>query len=164
MARMDGSRSHETGVKLDLGPCVAAMRDRAAGQRHRLQRRRQFLRLVAPLLAIRHDADATRAHVGHDGLRSSRGRRGRVAVQGLSGGLRRVVGPHVVVATVGLHAGRAVLALRQESTRQPTPTRSPTWNLRHLGPTADTTPAISWPGTSGYMVVPNSLRARLTSV
>lgn len=43
-------------------------------------------------------------------------------------------------------------------------TRSPSENLVTSAPAADTMPAISCPGTSGYVVVPNSLRARLTSV
>lgn len=39
--------------------------------------------------------------------------------------------------------------VRQLSTMQPTPTRSPSLNLVTLAPTAVTTPAISWPGTMG---------------
>ena len=38
---------------------------------------------------------------------------------------------------------------RQESTKQPTPTRSPTLYLVTSEPTAVTMPAISWPGTIG---------------
>jgi len=34
---------------------------------------------------------------------------------------------------------------------QPTPTRSPTWNLVTLLPVATTVPIISWPGTIGKM-------------
>ena len=49
------------GVKLDLGPCVAAMREKLPDEHHHLQRRRQFLGLVAPLLALRPDADPARA-------------------------------------------------------------------------------------------------------
>jgi len=41
---------------------------------------------------------------------------------------------------------------RQESTRQPTPARSPTANFVTSVPTAETVPAISCPGTSGYSV------------
>ena len=41
---------------------------------------------------------------------------------------------------------------RQESTRQPTPARSPTANFATSGPTAETVPAISCPGTSGCSV------------
>ena len=37
----------------------------------------------------------------------------------------------------------------QESTMQPTPTRSPTLNLVTSPPTAVTWPTISWPGTHG---------------
>lgn len=45
---------------------------------------------------------------------------------------------------------------RQESTKQPTPTRSPTLNLVTCAPTAVTTPAISCPGTKGYCGRPHS--------
>ena len=38
---------------------------------------------------------------------------------------------------------------RQEFTMHPTPTRAPTLNLLTLEPTATTTPASSWPVTSG---------------
>ena len=38
---------------------------------------------------------------------------------------------------------------RQESTKQPTPTRSPTLYFVTSDPTSVTTPAISWPGTIG---------------
>ena len=38
---------------------------------------------------------------------------------------------------------------RHELTMQPTPTRSPTACLVTSAPTSATTPAISWPGTSG---------------
>lgn len=48
---------------------------------------------------------------------------------------------------------------RQESTMQPTPTRSPTLNLVTPGPTSDTMPAISWPGTIGKMASPQPSRA-----
>ena len=61
----------------------------ASGRHHRLQRRGQFLRLVAPLLALRLRADPARADQRHDGLRPPRrGRRG-AALQGPAGGLRR---------------------------------------------------------------------------
>ena len=46
-----------------------------------------------------------------------------------------------------------------ESTRQPTPTRSPTAYAVTSVPTASTMPAISWPGTSGKVVAPHSSRA-----
>ena len=49
------------GVKLDLGPCVKAMRDALPEQHDHLQRRGQFLGLVAPLLALWPDADPARA-------------------------------------------------------------------------------------------------------
>ena len=39
---------------------------------------------------------------------------------------------------------------------QPTPTWSPTLCLVTSEPTAVTTPAISWPGTTGYLGVPHS--------
>ena len=42
---------------------------------------------------------------------------------------------------------------------QPTPTRSPTWNLVTPGPTSVTMPAISWPGTIGKMPSPQPSRA-----
>lgn len=42
---------------------------------------------------------------------------------------------------------------------QPTPTRSPTWNLVTPGPTSETMPAISWPGTIGKMASPQPSRA-----
>src|SRR6476620_6969946 len=45
-----------------------------------------------------------------------------------------------------------------ESTMQPTPTRSPTLYFVTPSPTADTTPAISWPGTMGKMALPHSSR------
>src|SRR6478736_9581569 len=45
-----------------------------------------------------------------------------------------------------------------ESTMQPTPTRSPTWYFVTPSPTAETTPAISWPGTMGKMALPHSSR------
>ena len=74
------------GVALDLGPCVAAMREKLPAQHDHLQRRRQFLRLVAPLLALRRDADPARADQRHDGLwRARRGCR-RAALQGPAGG------------------------------------------------------------------------------
>ena len=63
------------GVKLDLGPCVKAMRDTLPADIDHLQRRRQFLRLVAPLLALWRPAVAARADQRHDGLRPAR--RGR---------------------------------------------------------------------------------------
>ena len=44
-----------------------------------------------------------------------------------------------------LHSGQ----VRQESTKQPTPTLSPTLYFVTLFPTAVTTPAISCPGTMG---------------
>src|SRR6202021_3899718 len=44
----------------------------------------------------------------------------------------------------------------QEFTMQPTPTWSPTLCLVTSEPTAVTTPAISWPGTIGYLGVHNS--------
>src|SRR6478735_11905293 len=46
----------------------------------------------------------------------------------------------------------------QESTMQPTPTRSPTLYRVTPDPTAETTPAISWPGTIGKMAGPHSSR------
>ncbi len=49
--------------------------------------------------------------------------------------------------------------VRQESTRQPTPTVSPTLNFFTPLPTAVTRPTISWPGTAGYCVKCHSLRA-----
>ena len=49
--------------------------------------------------------------------------------------------------------------VRSESTKQPTPTRSPTLYLVTLLPTALTIPAISWPGTMGKMALPHSSRA-----
>ena len=39
------------------------------------------------------------------------------------------------------------------------PARSPTLNLVTSGPTAVTLPTISWPGTTGYVVLVHSLRA-----
>ena len=42
---------------------------------------------------------------------------------------------------------------RHESTKQPTPTRSPTAYLVTPGPTSATMPAISWPGTIGKIGV-----------
>lgn len=47
----------------------------------------------------------------------------------------------------------------QESTKQPTPARSPTWNLVTAEPTSVITPAISWPGTIGKMAWPQPSRA-----
>src|SRR6476660_3426652 len=47
---------------------------------------------------------------------------------------------------------------RQESTKQPTPTRSPTEYLLTSEPTSETMPAISWPGTMGNMAEPHSSR------
>ena len=44
---------------------------------------------------------------------------------------------------------RQAAQVRQLSTMQPTPTRSPTLNRVTFPPTAVTTPAISWPGTIG---------------
>ena len=41
----------------------------------------------------------------------------------------------------------------------PTPTRSPTAKRVTSAPTAATVPAISCPGTSGYIVLPRVLRA-----
>ncbi len=41
---------------------------------------------------------------------------------------------------------------------QPTPTRSPTLNRVTPGPTSDTTPAISWPGTIGKIASPQPSR------
>ncbi|MNT11103.1 hypothetical protein D3C72_1459660 [compost metagenome] len=52
-----------------------------------------------------------------------------------------------------------VLQVVHESTKQPTPTWSPTLNLLTLAPTAVTTPAISWPGTIGKAAPPHSSRA-----
>ena len=40
--------------------------------------------------------------------------------------------------------------VRSESTRQPTPTRSPALYFVTADPTAATRPTISWPGTHGY--------------
>ncbi len=77
------------GVKLDLGPCVAAMRERLPDEHDHLQRRRQFLGLVASLLALRPDADPARADQRDHGLRPSRRGCGRAPLQGPSGGLRR---------------------------------------------------------------------------
>ncbi len=45
-----------------------------------------------------------------------------------------------------------------ESTRQPTPTRSPTAYFVTASPTAATVPAISWPVTSGKWAGPHSSR------
>ena len=42
---------------------------------------------------------------------------------------------------------------------QPTAARSPTLKLSTSAPTADTRPTISWPGTTGYIDGPHSLRA-----
>ena len=42
-----------------------------------------------------------------------------------------------------------LLHLPQEFTMQPTPTRSPTLYLVTSEPTSVTTPAISWPATTG---------------
>ena len=44
---------------------------------------------------------------------------------------------------------RQLLHWPQESTMQPTPTWSPTLYLVTSGPTSVTTPAISWPTTTG---------------
>ena len=41
---------------------------------------------------------------------------------------------------------------------QPTPTRSPTFQPVTSSPTAETTPAISWPTVSGKLASPHSLR------
>ena len=41
---------------------------------------------------------------------------------------------------------------------QPTPTWSPTANFVTSAPISLTTPAISWPGTSGYLAWPHSSR------
>lgn len=43
-----------------------------------------------------------------------------------------------------------------DSTKQPTPTRSPGFRLLTLGPTSVTMPTISWPGTMGKMPPPHS--------
>ena len=53
------------------------------------------------------------------------------------------------------HSGHS----RQESTKQPTPTRSPGLNLVTELPTSRTTPAISCPGTRGKVAGPHSSRA-----
>ncbi len=52
---------------------------------------------------------------------------------------------------------------RQESTMQPTPTRSPGAKSPTAAPTRLTRPTISWPGTSGYFCAPHSPRVACTS-
>src|SRR6478736_2268388 len=52
---------------------------------------------------------------------------------------------------------------RQESTMQPTPTRSPTANSVTFEPVLLTVPTISWPGTRGYVWTPHSPRVACTS-
>ena len=47
---------------------------------------------------------------------------------------------------------------RHESTKHPTPTRSPTLNFETSEPTSVTMPAISCPGTIGYVTGPHSPR------
>ena len=47
---------------------------------------------------------------------------------------------------------------RQESTRHPTPARSPTLNVVTSEPTSVTRPMISCPGTSGKSMGPHSSR------
>ncbi len=61
----------------------------APGEHHHLQRRRQFLGLVAPLLALRADADPARADLRHDGLRPARRGRRRDPLSRPPGGVRR---------------------------------------------------------------------------
>ena len=58
-------------------------------EHHRLQRRRQFLRLVASLLALRHHADPARANQRNDGLRPARLCRRSAPLQRPAGGVRR---------------------------------------------------------------------------
>ena len=77
------------GVKLDLGPCVKAMRDKLPAELDHLQRRGQFLRLVAPLLALCGPAVAARADQRHDGLRPPRRGRRQHPLPRPHGGLRR---------------------------------------------------------------------------
>ena len=48
--------------------------------------------------------------------------------------------------------------VRQLSTMQPTPARSPGLKPFTWAPTAVTFPTISWPGTMGYLEPPHSLR------
>ena len=52
---------------------------------------------------------------------------------------------------------------RQESTKQPTPTISPTLNLPASTPALLTLPTISWPGTIGKIEPPHSSRTWWTS-
>jgi len=49
---------------------------------------------------------------------------------------------------------------RQASTKQPTPTASPTLKLVTKDPTYLTIPANSCPGTIGYLVFPKSFSAK----
>ena len=77
------------GVKLDLGPCVKAMRDKLPAELDHLQRRRQFLRLVAPLLALCGPAVAACPDQRHHGLRPPRRRRRQHPLPRPHRGLRR---------------------------------------------------------------------------
>lgn len=52
---------------------------------------------------------------------------------------------------------------RQASTKQPTPTASPTLKLVTKDPTYLTIPANSCPGTIGYLVFPKSFSAKWRS-
>ena len=71
-----------------------------------------------------------------------------------------VIFPEHICSTPSLQ----FLHFKQLSTMQPTPTWSPTLNLVTFAPIAETTPASSCPGTTGKVVVPQSLLAICTSV
>src|SRR6266571_4183422 len=58
------------------------------------------------------------------------------------------------------HSGHA----RHESTMQPTPTRSPSRKWDALAPWDTTRPTISWPGTTGKCVFPQSSFTWCTSL
>ena len=68
--------------ELDLGLCVKALREALPGRHHRLQRRRQFLRLVPPLLALRTLPDPARADQRRRWATASRRRRREPAPPG----------------------------------------------------------------------------------
>jgi hypothetical protein len=90
---------------------------------------------------------------------------GITAVSHAAGNLvRRVVGERRAALQNCSRPSLQFSQVRQESTMQPTPARSPSLNFLTCAPTFTTRPTISWPGTHGYVVPCHSLRAMWTSV
>ena len=86
MARMVASRKPREGVKLDLGPCVKAMRDKLPANTIICNGAGNFSGWWHRYWRYGADADPARADQRDDGLRPARRGRRRAPLQGPAGG------------------------------------------------------------------------------